>query len=440
MEYFIPENINVIDFFEDKVPIITADLKKELKKISTKNYNNSIGYYQFKSDNNYYQIFITPKIFENIISETEKKINFIKLLTNYYEIFNSGRIDKSCEEEAKLTLEGNIIDYSFEGLELLRGMELQNFVEKKFEDSINVLEKYFKKHKRIETRTISYNSQSINHPINLRKNITSIDKSSVFQLKKEKYNYSKIAIISEKVLRYFKFFRIEHLSEKNKIKCFEKTTKLISKINKAFALNNSFTFSINEILKNDINKLFNKNNELKEVYKSLLILVGLEHFNKNDRNAEIKKIENMISIFFRPEKLYEWIVYDKLALEYNGASIKKDGLPPGTSNIFYLTKDNGDKRDYDSKPDFIIQLTDKIIIADAKWKILDKNPGFDDIAKLKRDWAVYKKIREGSSKQIESLLIYPSIDNIFFSYPNDKFSFEFETEFKFGIKKIEAIN
>ncbi len=41
MEYFIPENINVIDFFEDKVPIITADLKKELKKISTKNYNNS---------------------------------------------------------------------------------------------------------------------------------------------------------------------------------------------------------------------------------------------------------------------------------------------------------------------------------------------------------------------------------------------------------------
>ena len=62
MEYFIPENINVIDFFEDKVPIITADLKKELKKISTKNYNNSIGYYQFKSDNNYYQIFITPKI------------------------------------------------------------------------------------------------------------------------------------------------------------------------------------------------------------------------------------------------------------------------------------------------------------------------------------------------------------------------------------------
>lgn len=435
MEFFIPEHKNVIEYLVDKELEMSSDLKEELKKISTKNSNNCIGYYQFKIDNNYYQIFITPKIFEGLIDK-EKKNKFIRLLINYYKVIKSNKIENKYISE----LNGNITDLSFQGngLSQLQGGEFQSFVENKFDKALNVLDEYFRKHIRNKTRFISYNSQSINNPIDLLKNITSIDKSNVFQLKKENYNYSKIAIICEKALRYFKFFRIEHLSELNKKICFEKTTKLLNKLNKNFELNNSFTFSVNDILKNNTIKLFNKNPDL---YESLLILIGLEHYNTNDRNVEIKKIENMVSIFFRPEKLYEWIVYDQLKSEYSEAIIKKDGLdtPYNTSIKFFLTKNNGEKSEYFSEPDFVIELSDKIIIVDAKWKVL-KKPEDEDIAKLKRDCDVFRENKKGNLKPIESLLIYPKIDNLFFNDSNEKYSFDFDKEFKFGIKKIEAID
>ncbi len=154
IKLFIKEEKNILSFFAENNISLSQPLIDNLVKISTRVNNNYIGYYQFKINDIYYKIFIVPKIFENG-TEIEKEANFVNLLRKYYDI---QRTYKSASKEIK----GNIIDYSFNGSGISSGMQLQDFNENKFKDALIFLDRFFRKHRRIERRNISYKSQSIN--------------------------------------------------------------------------------------------------------------------------------------------------------------------------------------------------------------------------------------------------------------------------------------
>jgi len=155
------------------------------------------------------------------------------------------------------------------------------------------------------------------------------------------------------------------------------------------------------------------------LYKALLKLTGKEHYYNSDVYREIQKEDEMISIFFQPEKLYEWIVYDELISNnfFDYDEVLKDGkddikLP------FELVPIYDSKKTYSSEPDIVIVKDGKQYPVDAKWKVLKtKNASFDnDIAKLRRD----AKIR-GVNK---GYLIYPKID--------ESSKFQLDTEYKYN--------
>jgi len=191
-------------------------------------------------------------------------------------------------------------------------------------------------------------------------------------------------------------------------------------------------FKIKEILLRKNSKLFDKNNEYKVLYKALLKLVGKEHYYNGDKYREIQKEEDMTALFFQPEKLYEWILYDKLLESKEFDDVLKDGkddikLP------FKLVPAYDSEKSYSSEPDLVIVKNNEQYPVDAKWKILKtKSASFDnDIAKLRRD-AKIRGVNRG-------YLIYPKIDENSKFKLDTEYKYDFDNDFIFELRVVNVV-
>ncbi len=147
-----------------------------------------------------------------------------------------------------------------------------------------------------------------------------------------------------------------------------------------------------------------------------MTLLGVESYFEDNSYKEMLKLHNQHAHFFRPEDLYEWIVYDRLVKEYGKCAVKM-------KSTYYYTIAHKDR---EAKPDFIITCKDEIIVVDAKWKVLDSKTkiSFDDIAKLLRDKIL--------AKATKAMLVYPKI-----GFTNSHLSLEVEHKvFEFEVKEI----
>jgi len=418
--YYINENENVINFFVQNDIEISKSIVNQISFISNKTSNNYVGFYQFLINDEYIKFFIIPKLFENEDNKTKEK-GFINFLSRYYSLSNK------YSEINNNPIRGNIVDLIIKDEEEIEGAGIDDFLQKKYEYALNRLDRFFRKHNKKQKTTTLFSSQAVKARLDLRRNITNIDKSNIYQIKTEEQAHSKIAFIAEQALIHFEKEKLELLSI-NTDKLINKTRSVLNTIQKKYKKREKGIFKDRDIISYKIVKLFRKSNELLEVYDALLTIIGLEHYKNDKQTSEIQKIPNMTALFFRPEDLYEWIVYDKLVSNNNKANIlrKNDGIE------YQLLTNKENKKRY-SKPDFVIIDNDLVTIIDAKWKILKdiSNIQFSDIAKLERDYILRKEISE--TKKVKAQLIYPKIDFDYESYNVLKHSY---SDIEFEIKKI----
>lgn len=294
---YIQENEDIFRELEKRNISLTSEIRNRIGFISNKTANNYIGYYQFLWQRNYYRFFIIPKIHANV-ADAEKEKKFIAFLGEYY------RLSNTYEAIKKESIQGNIIDFSFEDYSKNTGEEIDNFIRYKYEYALNILDIFFRKHIKTRLQEKVYSSQSIKHKIDVKRNITSLDKANVFQVKKETQFFSRIALVSAHVLRQFKAEKIKHLSSQQAV-LVSKTNAVLNKIYKRFTSTGAFAFKDRDIITNRIARLFKKNNESRQVYEALLILIGLEHFRSQETSGEVQKLENMVALFFNPADVYE---------------------------------------------------------------------------------------------------------------------------------------
>lgn len=371
---FVNENENIFEACS-KQGFNNLDIG-HLEFISKKANNNYIGYYQFLQDEVYYKIYILPKISPRVENDETNKKNFITLLSKYYQLkksYSSIKFEK---------VDRSVVDFSLESeKEQKRSDELDDFIAYKYSDALQTIENFFKKHKNSLVKEKKFYAQSIRDQFDLKRNILEADKSKIHQRKKEPYLYSKLAIISVEVLHHF----IKHKGKNRKAK------KLKNRIEAKYNLE-SYGFKSKEISSKKVVKLFKSSDE-KELYLALLTLLGVESYFEDNSHKEMLKLHNQHAHFFRPEDLFEWIVYDELIEEYGKESVKRQ------KRVYYSIGDE----EREAKPDFVIKSDNETIVIDAKWKILttQKDVKFEDVAKLWRD-----KVLTNANKAV---LIYPQI-------------------------------
>jgi len=189
----------------------------------------------------------------------------------------------------------------------------------------------------------------------------------------------------------------------------------------------SYTFKSKEISSKKVVKLFKSSDE-KELYLALLSLLGVENYFEDNSYKEMLKLHNQHAHFFRPDKLFEWKVYDYLLKSSEFEELYYEGLHSNkTKKNFYL-ESKEHKAIYSSNPDLIGTKDGKKYIIDAKWKVLDK-PNENDIQKLARD-AKIRGLKKG-------ILIYPRQEiNSKFEL-NQEYAYSHDSEFKFEIRVVE---
>ncbi len=426
MTFYIQENENIFHFLVTKNIQLTDAIRKRLEFISQKTYNNYIGYYQFRQETGeYIKFLIVPKIHKNVAKE-DKEQAFFSFLSKYYEL--SERYEAIKHEQ----IDGNILDISFADFQKQASGTLDDFLRYKYSYALQVLERFFKKHNKTQSKTTGYISQSVANKIDIKNNIRSLNKANVHQIKKEIEPFSVIAMITEQVLLQFKANKIEHIEAQHEI-LLTKTHGILNSIRKRFKSNQNFAFKDRDIITNRITKLFKGSRELKNVYGALLILIGLEHYDSQDSSQTIEKLDNMIALFFNPAQLFEWIVFDYLTKKHENATILADNQGKTTSKEYALISQQQTIKKI-SSPDFIVIENDELVaIVDAKWKVLERieDLKFDDIAKLERDYLIRKN--DKLNMEFKNLLIYPKID---FDYTKENpMKHNYSEEFEFEIAR-----
>lgn len=428
LTYYVNENEDILNFLSANNISLPLSVQQQLAFISKKTSNNYIGFYQFMIEGKYVKFFIIPKIHKGL-TDPEKEANFFNFLAKYYELS-----DKYPQIKYN-KIQGNIIDLVFNDFKKENSSRIDDFIRYKYQYALNTLDKFFRKHNKTRTKITSYSSQSIINRIDLRRNVLNIDKSNVYQIKKEVEPYSTIALITIEALQRFKKEKVV-LFVKDFDILNQKTNSILNCINKKYKYNPNFVFKDRDIITNRIMKLFKRNNELKDVFEALLIIIGLEHFKSEDYSSEIQKLHNMLALFFRPEDLYEWIVYDYLKFTYPQSVIFNDAINKETSEDYHLETSKG-KYIRKSEPDFIVLDNGLMTIVDAKWKILEviDDIKFGDISKLERDYILRKQ--KYQDNQINAHLIYPKIQ--FDPSEYNPISQSSSPDFEFEILEVKAV-
>ncbi|QCI27604.2 hypothetical protein [Caminibacter pacificus] len=394
---FISESDKIDVLLDELDGINQKKIKKEFNFIFEKASNNYIGYFLFQNEDIYYKIYILPKIISSDLPDNEKVKIFINFLIKHYEISN-----KYKEYNYKKKETNKDLATVFKDKNLGQVTEIEEFVFYKFLSILNEIEKFFKYYKSLKKEKIPYISQSVKYQIDLIKNIKEINKTKIHQIKTKYKKFSEIANITYASLKLFKRFKISLINdEKYKNQLLKKTKKLQNFLLRKFRADDGYKLTLKNLTSNKTYKIFNKKENTKSLYFNILSLFGMENFLEEE-NKNINYNLYSDSLFIRPEKLYEFIIYDYFKHKFKYSLVEKEPIKK------YKLKNKNKIVEKKSKPDVVITLNKSMLIIDAKWKIIDSLEyiNFDDIAKLQRDCEVRMK-----NKKIYPILVYPKLYN-----------------------------
>jgi len=417
---FIGENEDknkVFDKLTDKLDI--AKFKSEFKDISKKIYNNKVGYYLFKDGNIFYKIFVLPKYIDLNQTDNEIIIEFIDYLKIFFSLKSKYKKYNQVDElKIKSTIE-----LSFDSVEdNFKSQDVEIFTYYKYITILQNIENFFKNHKANKKIKQNYISQSLKYKLDLKANLKELDKTKIHQSKFQDIIYSTIATIVYGVIKLFirkksDLFRNEKLYRE----ILQKSTRIKNLLLKKYVVDKSFALSLNKLISTKSYKIFRKKEQTKILYNDVLSLFGLEHFFDETNNKDINRNIKTDAIFFAPELMYEWYVYDRLINQYDKENVQFD-KEEGTSKKYKIDF-LGEEKTLTSNPDFIVKYNNQVYVIDAKWKILEKVPDLCDILKLKRDC----ELRSDYSPQ--AVLIYiKTKKGLYQEYFNDNTNSSFNTK------------
>lgn len=332
--------------------------KKELSKVFAKIYNNYVGYYLFKDNEIHYKIFILPKHIKEPSSsfdDNKKTIDeFIGYLREYYRLkskypeYNKSGLDIESYKEIVFESQNN---HSIQSIDQL--------VFYKYQSILKRIEAFFIRHKSHRREIKSYISQGVKYRINLQRNIRELDKSKIHQDKIEDIVYSEMATIAYGALKLFIHKKVDLVeNERDKKELMALVESIQNILLKRFHVDASFTLSAGKLMSNRSSKYFHKKIESITLYTDLLSLFGLEHFYDEDQKGDIYQSEKAEALFFRPEDLFEWYVYDwikhDLIRTQNIFGINPEKVVMKEAKKYYLKTDS-EKIDKTSNPDIIIE-------------------------------------------------------------------------------------
>lgn len=404
MNIFISENESKDKIFDELTSILDIQkFKNEVSDIFKKANNNYVGYYLFEDKDDYYKIFILPKHIpkpKHYYEEIDVIKKFIEYLKIYYKL--KSKYDKyepnslNLKSSFELSFDSNTNNYS--------AQDIEQFIFYKYQSLLIDILRFFDTHKAHKRIKKEYISQTIKYNLNLTKNIKEPNKTKIHQDKIDEIIFSQIATITFGVISLFNRTKLNLVQEKElQNDLYKLTTKIKNILQKKYQIEKGFDLTINKLLSSKILKCFRKKKESLNLYINLLSIFGVENFYDESENKQINRTINSESLFIRPEKLYEWFVYDKLKEKYFSESyeIYKDGFYDSTTIMYIL-----DEKKVKSNPDLILKHNDKLFVIDVKWKNIGDNiPDIYDILKLKRD----TEVRLSQSKNIYSILIYPNV-------------------------------
>jgi len=407
MNIFIGENED-----KDKVydrlfnTLDTIKFKNEIGNVFKKANNNYVGYHLFKENEQFYKIFVLPKHIK-VPSTTEgaEAVQAIKEFVDYLKVYYNIKVKYPEYQPKSLNIKSSF-DLAFESKQdNSSAQDIEQFVFMKYRVILQDILKFFdthKSHKKVQT---DYISQTIKHKINLVKNIKEINKTKIHQNKSEDMIFSQIATLTYGVVKIFIKQKVNLIkSESDKEILFRLATKLKNILQKKYNIDKGFELNISKLLMSKNFKPFQKSQMSKQLYSNLLSLFGIENFYDEKENKELNRSIQSESFFIRPEKLYEWIVYDNLIEHYQKDIIKKEFV-----STYTLKSTVSDSKEIESKPDVVLinNKQNSVYVIDAKWKMLGSNiPDTADILKLKRDCETLSKIY----KVVYAMLVYPHIE------------------------------
>ncbi|MDG2778673.1 hypothetical protein P7L92_19780 [Vibrio parahaemolyticus] len=399
---FISESDSLEDVYHAN-PAFDGGFPKELAFLFNKKNNNYVGYALFEHKDDFFKVYVLPKIIDSGLSEEKKIRLFLRYLSQVHELDQSDLkkakqlpLEVAClQKNANFSAQNEIVD-------------IDDFRTVKYSQLLSDIELFFRNHRATITHTVNYASQSIRHKIDLRKNITAFDKSRIHQNKNETVFFSELAKVAYAAVRLFLQLKEDLLSKPKHRKLRQQALSLSSFLAQKFSVTRGYSLHLQALVGTSIYKLFTKKPANKSVYLSILTLFGLERFWDEDR-ADIRLDMQGEYFFFRPERVFELLVREQLSTEYD---VKKYKIETKVDKP-YSTYMTGYDRGFSNKsiPDNIASADECYILVDAKWKVLDLSKGkkspFDalDLLKLERD----SRVRRNDKYQVEHLLAYPVV-------------------------------
>ncbi|WP_457745486.1 hypothetical protein [Sulfurimonas sp.] len=420
MNIFIRENDSkdIFDTLSEKLD--TEKLKKDLKEVFKKVYNNYVGYYLFKDSGIVYKIFVLPKHIDLPQEGNQhQEQNAIRQLLGYFKIYYElkHKYDKLYTDGNKPLPSFYEIAFSSQNKESKAQdiQDIEEFAFTKYKYFLQEIKKFFdthKTHKRVKT---AYISQSVKYKLNLLANIKEPNKSKIHQEQYQDVIYSNIATIVYGAIKLFLQQKIEIVDKDRKLK--KEANNLKNILLKKYKVDKSFSLSVHKLINSKTYKHFKKQKEYLALYSNVLALFGIENFFEEDDRKELNSNIKRDALFIKPDLMYEWYVYDWIIRKYCRAkkifnidfSIEKD-----EEQIYIKSKYN--KKAYEiaelpknkkvssrsSEPDIVILGDGKKVIIDAKWKILEdlnsddkasanpKGLSMSDVLKLQRDMLIHE--------------------------------------------------
>ena len=374
-------------------------LYEKLDRIFAKIYNNQVGYYLFKDKDRYYKIFVLPKTIE--ITNDEKEV--IKQFIDYLKVHFRLKAKYKEYDVVGENLSSNI-EFSFDSFQKDQSaQDIEQFIFYRFYTILMDIKRFFSTHKSTKRELVHYASQTIKYKMDLKRNITEINKAKIHQLKQKDIIYSIVANIAYGALRLFNKTKLELIDSNNREKLLKLSNEILNLLKRDFKVDCGYRVSLTGLISSKTYKHFKQKQSFKMLYYNLLMLFGLENFFDEKSNKEINNDILSQMFFIKPELMYEWVVYDYLKRHCKFLDIEKEPIKE------YKLVQYSNRKDKDivinSKPDIVAidRRNSKMYIIDVKWKILEDRPNLDDLLKLKRDY----EVRKNDAKKIFSILVYP---------------------------------
>ncbi|ABB43980.1 hypothetical protein Suden_0701 [Sulfurimonas denitrificans DSM 1251] len=432
---FLKENEKDIFYSLQNQGINSSKFEHHFIDLFNKMYNNEVGYYIFKQDEQIYKIIILPKTIDEKSPTAQK--DFVNYLLHYHRVNNKYRFDTTKQ------IPNSLLSLAFEENnqdENNSHNPIEEFEYYKYKSILESIEYFFKKHKNFRKIHIDYKSQDIKYKLNLSKNIKELDKTKIHQTQSLDVLYSQIATITYGALKLFAKRRIDIIKdEEYKKQLIQEARELISFIAKKYPIDKNYKFSLSKLNNSKTTKVYSNKSDTKLLLVDIKSLFGFEQmYQDNEVYVSNRYDLTTTSFFINPSTFYEWYIYDifesTVGHQYSVLFDKHKEASKKTQTQYDLTsKYDGDTK-RNSKPDYILIDEEKKIkvVLDAKWKNIPKfnEIGSEDFLKLKLD----TELLNNNGYSTLAYLIYP-----YYPHENDhiKITKESNQYFNFGVLKID---